>query len=196
MKYKNNKKAEAGIGTLILFIAMILVAAIAASVLIQTSSSLQSKALATGSKAKTQISTQIAFNSIYAEDGADGQINDIFVEVKLVPGSDPVKLAETLVDFVLSNNSKSMSNAGTSIESPCTPPAGNFYNATYMIQGPQYKQGYLQLGDVLEICFISPQDVGESQEFRVQIVPKVGSMSNVLATTPDVIVSQKVELFP
>ena len=51
------KKAEMGVGTHIVFIAKLLGAAVAAGVLIQTVSSLQEKALATGGQATTQIST-------------------------------------------------------------------------------------------------------------------------------------------
>lgn len=92
------KRAQTGIGTLIIFIAMILVAAIAAGVLIQTSNSLQSKALETGSQARSQVTTHVDVVSISAADGTYGAAVNFFTEVfKLASGSDPIRTDQLLI---------------------------------------------------------------------------------------------------
>ena len=54
-----NHNAEMGMGTLIIFIAMILVAAIAASFLISTTGSLKNKALSTGKATTQEVGTSL-----------------------------------------------------------------------------------------------------------------------------------------
>ncbi len=91
-----NKKGEMGVGTLIVFIAMLLVAAVAAGVLIQTAGSLQEKSLATGQQARAQISTNARAIEVSAKDGLDSRLDDFSIIYKLSPGSDPIKLDQVL----------------------------------------------------------------------------------------------------
>jgi flagellin FlaB len=91
------KKAEMGIGTLIIFIALLLVAAVAAGVLIQTAGSLQERALTTGDQAKGQISTNVRVIEVSASNGQDGTLEEIEQIVKLSPGSNAIKLDQTLL---------------------------------------------------------------------------------------------------
>lgn len=91
-----NAKGEMGIGTLIIFIALLLVAAIAAGVLIQTSGSLQEKALTTGDQAKGQIATNTRTVEVSATDGSNSTLKDFTQIVKLAPGSEPIKLSDVL----------------------------------------------------------------------------------------------------
>jgi len=193
------KRAEAGIGTLILFIAMILVAAVAAGVLIQTASSLQSKALSTGSKATTQVSTAAVINSVFAENGTGGSVEHFFVEMKLAPGSDGLNFNDGLLEIILNNDAKSMSYLGevTSCNQTTATSAGaTGYNVEYVINGSNHKTAYLQQGDVVKICFNSSRAVLEDEEFRISFTPKTGSISQITATTPEVMTTAKAYLFP
>ena len=89
-----NKKAEMGMGTLIIFIAMVLVAAVAAAVLISTTGSLQNKALATGKDTQKEIGTSLNVLQLYAEDGSDQDIEEFTEVVKLNAGSEAIRCSE------------------------------------------------------------------------------------------------------
>ncbi len=82
LKNLHNKKADTGIGTLIVFIAMILVAAIAAGVLIQTATSLQNKALLTGMRSKNEVSTALSPIIVYGEYGSNHYIDFLYIKMK------------------------------------------------------------------------------------------------------------------
>ena len=63
-KIKYDNQAMVGIGTLIVFIAMILIAAVAASVLISTSEILQSRAKTVGTQTIKEVSSGVAIESV------------------------------------------------------------------------------------------------------------------------------------
>jgi archaeal flagellin FlaB len=196
-----NKKAEAGIGTLILFIALILVAAVAAGVLIQTSGSLQSRALSTGSKAETQVSTQVVFNVVWGQDGSNGNVEELYAELKLAPGSDGIKLNDTLVEIILSNQSQNLANYGTVTTCDTTTVQTTVNDNTkfatqYVLQGPSYKADYLQSGDTVLICFETPRLLTENEDISLIIIPKTGGLTQVAGSTPDVMTTFKVDFFP
>jgi flagellin-like protein len=107
-----SKKAEMGVGTLIIFIAMLLVAAVAAGVLLQTAGSLQERALSTGQQARSQISTNAETIEVSATDGRDGNLTDFSQYMKLSPGSDPVKLDQIIFTFNTKDNTATLKYRG------------------------------------------------------------------------------------
>ncbi len=92
-----DKKAEMAIGTLIIFIAMVLVAAIAAGVVLQTATALQNKALLTGERTRAQIGTGLEPLLVYGEDGSNRVLESFFIKLKLAPGSDALNFDDMLL---------------------------------------------------------------------------------------------------
>lgn len=196
---QHSKKGEMGIGTLILFIAMILVAAIAAAVLIQTASSLQSKALETGKRSTIEVSTGIRSLVIYGEDASVNRtILSLRQQIKLVAGSEPMKLSDTVLSIDTKNLSSNINyEVNDSYDQDfCQQASGNNYRIFYVKQGSGHIDGYIVVGDVVELCYNLPRYVGEDELVRVNLVPKVGSVHSVQMTTPGTMITKRVFLYP
>jgi archaeal flagellin FlaB len=93
-------RAEVGIGTMIVFISTILVAAIAAGVLINTSQKLQQKAAQTGNEAVANTaSTMTVLGADGLRNGATGDLEQMDVRLALAAGADPVDIGNLILVY-------------------------------------------------------------------------------------------------
>jgi len=99
-KTKNSRKqiAAMGIGAMIIFIAMVLVAGIAASVLIQTTTRLEMQSLQTGQETITETSTGV---TVYGVEGFNdsGLIKKLAIELSPKAGSPEIDLENTIIEI-------------------------------------------------------------------------------------------------
>ena len=100
MKIVGRKNVGAiGIGAMIVFIAMVLVAGIAASVLIQTSSRLESQAMATGEQTTAEVAGGIAVDDVAGHVATGGDIDMLAITVRVRAGSPAIDLNHTVIEL-------------------------------------------------------------------------------------------------
>ncbi len=203
MKIEN--KGLMGIGTLIIFIAIILVASVAASVLIATSGSLQQKSLTTGNQAEEGVATGAEAVSLFGTNGNSGHdIEHFEVLIRLQSGSEPMNLNNTVILVDTDSTSQNLEYNETAGDSTDNAAGTSDYIVEWVKKGPDYEQGYLSRGDVIKVkyncndCATSGDTggVGENTKVRIKIIPRIGSPTVVEFTTPDVITAQRMGLWP
>jgi flagellin FlaB len=97
-KLKADDIGDMGIGAMIVFIAMVLVAGIAASVLIQTANRLEIQAMQTGQETIGEVSTGVAVTAIAGHsDGTELDLMSITVQPRA--GSFTIDLGQTYVEL-------------------------------------------------------------------------------------------------
>ena len=194
---KCSKRAEMGVGTLIIFIAMLLVAAVAAGVLLQTAGSLQQKALATGQQAEGEIATNVRVIEVSAVDGSDSDMENFSMQMKLAPGSDPIKLAEVTFTFSTDTETTTLTYDNTSnLSAFTTSGAVGTFVVEYLINGTNHVAGNLQRGDVIRAYWAANTAITEGEHVRINFIPKIGTATLVEFNAPDVISTQRVYVYP
>ncbi|QLG49264.1 archaellin/type IV pilin N-terminal domain-containing protein [Natrinema halophilum] len=111
----NDDRGQVGIGTLIVFIAMVLVAAIAAGVLINTAGVLQSQASDTGSETQEAVANQIEV--VHASGGVnesteDGYVDSVNLTVMKSAGSNSIDLSSMTIQYTSDTTDKTLTHGG------------------------------------------------------------------------------------
>jgi flagellin FlaB len=104
-------RGQVGIGTLIVFIAMVLVAAIAAGVLVNTAGFLQATAEDAGQESVDKVTNRLDVVSTHGvvNDTGDGKaVDSLNLTVRLAAGSGAVSLEDTTIKYVSDTTAKNL----------------------------------------------------------------------------------------
>jgi flagellin FlaB len=184
----DDARGQVGIGTLIIFIAMVLVAAVAAGVLVNTSGLLQSQAQDTGADAQAQVSNQIDVVSATGEDtGSDGSIDQLRLVVKKSPGSDPIDLNEATIQYTSDSDSMTLTESGTSAFTVSSV-AGNVTD-NVLESNDQRAEILIDLGTGDQ-----PGALSEGEDAQLEIVDQSGASTIYGVNVPDTLTGTYVEV--
>jgi archaeal flagellin FlaB len=166
-------KAEVGVGTLIVFIAMVLVAAVAAAVIIGTSGTLQQRAQATGKEATQEVSSNLKVVDVYGtRNSSSTNLYYVKVQVQLPAGGQKLALDDLIIRY----------SDGQTVRhySFTTAPT---YTLSW-IRGPG-TGNVIDTGDLVEITFNTQDgELAPRTAFNVQMIPAVGNPVELSLKTP------------
>jgi flagellin FlaB len=172
-EYIEDNRGQVGIGTLIVFIALVLVAAIAAGVLINTAGLLQSQAESTGDESTAQVSNGLEVVSASANANGGSITSAPQLTVQLAPGSDPVDLDNLRISLSGDTDSSTLTKDGEGAD-------GQY--------GVSDLTGDNTLSGSQNFATISLDGVGnmgEGEEVQVTITTADNSQTNELLVAPD-----------
>jgi flagellin FlaB len=168
-----NDHAEVGVGTLIVFIAMVLVAAVAAAVLINTTGTLQQRAQSTGQEATQEVASNLKVLNVYGVRGnsTDTNLWDCQVNVELSAGALPIDLSKLIMRYSDGTNTRTYTQSSSALANAQGPVTT--FNATW-IRGAGGSTFVMQPGDLVQLHY-NNCNPGTRTSVSLQLIPESGS---------------------
>jgi archaeal flagellin FlaB len=192
------KKGAVGIGTLIVFIAMVLVAAVAAAVLINVSGILQQRAMSTGKEAISQVSGNLVVVGIRGDTEAGRtSLATMNITITAAAGAGRVDLGQMIVK-VGNNVNESLLVYSTTITGTANTdfgltsqrdPTGLFTQTTPVIDGSALCDVNLAF-DVTDVM-IPPRG-----QYHIELIPERGAPTVIDGVAPQTFSTTIQQLYP
>jgi len=202
------RKGEMGIGTMILFIAMVLVAAVAAALLISTAGELNQQAQETGRLTQQEVSSGFQVIEVYGLDTdsshnastpgtADNDVDFIYLKLKLHAGSQPIDMENVIIEVTGENFEVNLAFSSSTADA-------DYYQATevrdpdstYSSSNPIVSSGgivkvMIDIPDAggSSVNGLSPQDT-----IYVKIIPKHGAATLEEINIPESLIGNYISL--
>ena len=211
-----DRHASIGIGAMIVFIALVLVSGIAASVIISTSTTLESQAMSTGRETTAEVSTGLAVSAIEGYAASNSNISKLAILVRPRAGTEYVDIGNCFVELcnktvkVILNYTSSYYSDPDGLDNIFSasvfPDYGGTGDATQFgllvledadnsVSGPT---PIINRGDKVYLCFNTTgvfSDIPVRTEIWGMIVPEEGAPGMISFTTPGTYASNVMELF-
>ncbi|MBD3261382.1 MAG: hypothetical protein GF334_06805 [Candidatus Altiarchaeales archaeon] len=184
-------KGIMGIGTLIIFIAIIIVSAVAAAVLIGSAGSLEGRSMAAQRGTEEQVTGGIQIVNVVGGDARNhSKVDDLEVMMRLKPGSDPINFNTTVFTIDTRITTQTIRYIGNQT------PTRSYYSLSYLQSGVSHRYGYLSLGDTAIANLKLATNITEQEEVTVQAIPRAGGITKIRFRTPNVMVDKRIFLYP
>lgn len=186
---KRDKKADIGIGTMIVFIAMVLVAAVAAAVLISTANQVREQATTTGTQAINGVSAGFNKVGVVGYIAADNKLASLNITLRLAAGSPNIYMTNVVVKVVYLDNDKTLTFSSVT---PTTWSTKFYGDLSYEAQSGFDADFTVKDGDLLNIQVGGiggtawDLNIGNLQNVEVQIIPGFGQPTLIQVNTPEV----------
>jgi flagellin FlaB len=185
-KMRNDKRAEMGVGTMIIFIAMVLVAAVAASVLISTANTVREQAQSTGDQAINNVASGFIVQDVVGTvetngDDAYTQIINLTIYMRLAAGSPNVNMDNVVVS-VTTNEASEYLKANAADRTKAVASTNFGFDKEKNVQ--QLSAWVLGQGDLAKIT-ITGLTIGYNELVTIKIAPAYGQMTLITFTTPE-----------
>ncbi len=202
--WNKKEKGEMGIGTLIIFIAMIIVAAVAATVLIQTAYQLQQQAEETGNIAIQDVAT--GFKIIHV----GGQVNltasppkltTIEIKVGLLAGSPAIDMKNVLIELTDGTTDVTLNYTSVDIIANGTAWGATTFTAKILRDMPPQNwktEKVVTQGDIVKILINATAvglDLTPQSQVTLQIIPKHGVPTYAQFMVPATLTTKYVDLY-
>ncbi|HET6398635.1 MAG TPA: archaellin/type IV pilin N-terminal domain-containing protein [Candidatus Thermoplasmatota archaeon] len=180
-----DESAETGIGTMIVFIAAVLVAAIAAGVLISTSGNLQEKSSRTGEEATQQVASNLLVQNALGrrDDASSARLQDMELFISLAPGADDMDLSEMRIQVTNATQIVTLAYAGspgaTHFAASAVRDADGSFSATTPV---------MSAGDLIKVDLdldAAGLAFGPREHVRIVLLPEVGASVSASLRMPN-----------
>ncbi len=173
-----------GVGTLIVFISIVIVSTVAAGVLINTSLSLQQQARATTGETVAQISSGIAVIDAKGKTDSTQEIENIEIAVRPYPGTESINFENTVIQYKGEAGVRYLNYENH--ESGTFEKANNYYTESVQDTSATGATEMRNMGDVRKIIIQLPEDeqLKTNQTARLTFIPNSGFETYYEVMTP------------
>jgi archaeal flagellin FlaB len=205
-----NTRGDFGVGSLIIFIAMILVAAIAAGVLIATTNETEQDVYQTGEDVEDELVRSAFIQEIAGMDGREGSITNLTITARLVGGSQPLRFKDVIVEVVADgydsyyhytaplNNTQycAASQSAQWCGQVAQPGGSGYYTIEYMKTSSRTVADVIGPGDVVRMHVPLATTLEDGDWFRVSILPSNGQKQYLEVYVPEQVGGYIVHVYP